>query len=107
MPVDHGFDLLGMDLQPADIDDPAATTGEIVAVSPELHEVAGVDDPVGIEEIGAPEVAARGARRADAEGAVDPLHGDAAVGFPEQAGREPFAAVVPLETAPRLGRGIA
>ena len=57
MPVDHRLDLLGMNLQAADIDDAAAAADEVVAVAAQLHHVAGVDEAVGVAR--APRVARR------------------------------------------------
>ena len=50
MPVDHGLDLLGMNLQPADIDDAAAPADEVIAVAAQLDHVAGVDEAFGVGE---------------------------------------------------------
>src|SRR6266567_8834859 len=50
MAVDHRLDLLRMDLQPADIDDSTSPSGEIAAVSAQLHDVAGIDETLGIQQ---------------------------------------------------------
>ena len=46
MPVDHGFDFLGMNLQAADIDDAAAPADEVITVAAQFDHVAGVDESV-------------------------------------------------------------
>ena len=69
VPVDHRLDLLGMDLQPADVDDAAAPADEVVALAAQLDHVAGVDEALGIGErgrIGA-DIGARRAVGADPE----------------------------------------
>ena len=43
MPVDDGFDFLGVNLEAADIDDAAAAADEVIAVAAQFHHVAGVD----------------------------------------------------------------
>ena len=48
--VDHRLDLLGMNLQAADIDDAAAAADEMVAVASPLDHVAGVDEAVGVDQ---------------------------------------------------------
>ena len=53
MPVDHRLDLLGMNLQAADIDDAAAPADEVIAVAAQLDHVAGVDEAVGVGQRGA------------------------------------------------------
>ena len=50
LPVDDGFDLLGMNLQAADIDDAAAAADEMIAIAAQLHHVAGVDKAVVVGE---------------------------------------------------------
>jgi hypothetical protein len=46
MAVDDGFDLLGMNLQTADIDDAASPADEVITVTAEFHHIAGVDKSV-------------------------------------------------------------
>ena len=48
MAIDHSFDLLGMNLQAADIDDAVAPADEVVAVAAQFDHVAGVHKPVSI-----------------------------------------------------------
>src|ERR1700719_4454474 len=68
MPVDDRFDLLGMDLQSADIDDAAAAAGEDVAIAAPLHHVTGIDETVAIAQcMLAAEIAFRRTRRANAQ----------------------------------------
>src|SRR5437879_3557632 len=50
MAVDHRLNLLGVDLQPADIDDSAPATEEVVAVLASFHDVAGVDEALMVHE---------------------------------------------------------
>src|SRR5271155_5349211 len=79
MAVDYGFDLLGMDLATADIDDSAFSADEIVSIAVTLDHVAGVDEAIGIGEFAAvgAEVAQGRARRSQPERAVLDLHVDA------------------------------
>ncbi len=90
MPVDDGLDLLGMNLQAADIDDAAAAADEIIAVATQLDHVAGIDEAVVIGERSrvAADIGVRGALRADPQRAVDHLHLDAVAVLPDQRGRE-------------------
>ena len=73
VPVDDGFDLLGMNLQAADIDDAAAPADEVVAVAAQLDHVAGVDEAIGVgQRRGASaDIGVRGAR-ASGSGASRP-----------------------------------
>jgi hypothetical protein len=48
MAVDHRLDLLGMDLQPADVDDSVAAANEPPAAVLELDDIARVDESLGI-----------------------------------------------------------
>src|SRR6266853_1026721 len=50
MAVDHRLDLFGVDLEAADIDDPAAAADEMVAAVAQLDHVAGIDEAVGAAE---------------------------------------------------------
>src|SRR5271166_3433918 len=49
--VDHGFDFLRMDLQSSDIDDSASPSDEIVPISTQLDDVAGIDEALSIEQL--------------------------------------------------------
>ena len=75
MPIDDRLDLLGMNLQPADIDDAAAAAGEDVTIAAPLHHVAGIDEAVAVAQacMLRAEIALRRARRADAQRAIDKL----------------------------------
>src|SRR5580704_13355492 len=71
MPVDDRFDLLGMYLQSADIDDAAAAAGENVTIAAPLHHVAGIDETVAIaQRMLRAKIALRRARGADTQRAV-------------------------------------
>src|SRR6202022_3577114 len=99
---------LGMDLQPADVDDAAAPADEVVALAAQLDDVAGVNEaPVVCERrcIGA-DIGARRAVGADLERTVDDLHLDAVAVPPDKVGGKTFAPVVYRETDAGLGRSI-
>src|ERR1700686_4487401 len=72
VPIDDRLDLLGVNLQSADIDDAAAAAGEGVTIAAPLHHVAGIDEAVVIAQrrMLRAEIAFRRARRADAQRAV-------------------------------------
>ena len=61
MPIDHGLDFLGMDLEAANIDDAVASSDEVVAVAAQLDHIARVNETVRVgERVGRlAEVAAR------------------------------------------------
>jgi hypothetical protein len=46
MAVDGGFDLLGMNLEAADIDDAVLAPDEVVARAAKLDQVAGIDEVI-------------------------------------------------------------
>jgi len=48
MAVDHCLDFFWVNLQAAYIDDAAVAAGEVIAVAAPLHDVAGIDEAVGI-----------------------------------------------------------
>ena len=72
MTVDDRFDLFGMHLQAADVDNSAAAAAEVVAPVAQFENIAGVDEAVGVDERRAvsAEIVPRRARRADAQRAV-------------------------------------
>src|SRR5215469_5359807 len=98
MTVDHRFDLFGVNLEAADVDDAAAAAGEHVAVAGEFHHVAGIDETVGIgERYSGADITRRRAWRTDAQRAVFDLHLDA-VAIGADIGRgETSTAVADLE----------
>src|SRR5579884_307466 len=102
--VDDGFDLLGMHLVAADIDDAAAPAGEIAALAALLDDIAGVDEAVCVAERrgGRAEIAGGGAGRADAQRAVRDLHLDLAAPRQDARGKA-GEAVIDFERDPRLG----
>ena len=87
MAVDHRLDLLGMNLQAADIDDAAAAADEEVAIAAPLHHVAGIDEAVAIRARRTlrAEIALRRARRADPQRTVDDLQLDAVAAMLQEA----------------------
>ncbi len=48
--VDHSLDLLGMDLETPNVDDPVSSANEIVAIAPEFEHIAGIDETVLVRE---------------------------------------------------------
>ena len=50
MPVDHGLDLLGMDLEAADIDDAAPPARKEQPLAARLDDVAGIDEAVVVRQ---------------------------------------------------------
>ena len=72
VPIDHGLDFLGMDLQAPDVDDPPAAPDKVVAVAAALDDVTGIDEAFGIEQrlIVRAEIAQGGAFRLDSEGVI-------------------------------------
>src|SRR5579883_1869614 len=86
MAVERGLDLLGMHLLAADIDDAAAPPDEMVAAVAPLDHVAGIDEAVlaGQWRRTGTEIAARVARRADAQRAALDLHLDRAAAALDQ-----------------------
>ena len=67
MTVDDRFDLFGMDLEAADVNDSPAATAEMIAPVVQLENVTRVDEALGIKKRRAfvAQVAPRCARRAD------------------------------------------
>ena len=108
MPVDRGLDLFGMNFQAADIDDAAAPAGKEVTIAAQFHHVAGIDKAVLVGErcIGA-EITRRGARRADAQRAVQHLHLDAIAAALDEFGGKSGKSVANLERHAGFGRGIS
>src|SRR5580693_1753729 len=108
MPVDDRFDLLGVNLQSADIDDAAAAAGEDVAIAAPLHHVAGIDEAVMIAQacLLPTEIAFGRARRADAQRAIDELQLDAVAVVLQEGSGESCEAVSDFERNTRFGRGI-
>src|SRR2546426_1103224 len=109
MAIDHRLDFLGMDLQSADIDDAAASPDEIIALTAQLQEIAGVHEAFGIEQRRAfgSEIMAGGAGRADSKRTVHYLHVHVAVlsrtrAWPEHARRKTFTFVVHLKSHARF-----
>src|SRR5690349_18369447 len=109
MPVDHGLDLLGMNLQPADIDDAATPADEMVAVTAQLNHVAGIDKSIDIGEISRvpAHISMGGSPRSDTQGAIHDLHLDAAGILADQLCRKALAAVIDGKADARFRRGIS
>src|SRR5438128_3781948 len=100
MAVQHRFDFLGMDLEPADVDDAAAAADEVVTLTASLDHVSGVHEAVGAEQrlVARVEIAARGAPRTNAKRAVLRLHLRTTIGpRAEQARRKAGATVADVE----------
>jgi len=105
MAIDDRLDLLGMNLQAADIDDAAAPADEIAALAAALHEIAGIDKPVRVHEgrVFRADIAGCGSRRPDAERSIQHLDVDlagacAVAACAHQARRESLASVIDLES---------
>src|SRR5881296_2088939 len=105
--IDHGFDFLWMNLQSANVDDPASPANEIVAVGAQLHHIAGVDEAVAVREglAVAAQIALRGTRRADPKRAIFDLHLDAHTLFSDETRRKASETVADVERHAGLGRG--
>src|SRR5437762_876537 len=103
--VDDSLDLFGMDLEAADVDDPAASADEVVAVSAALDHVPGVDEPVRVYEVVAlaPKVAGGRARRTNPQRAILHPHLHGRTGLFDQARGKAGAAVVDGERHAGLG----
>src|SRR5580704_6723663 len=109
MPVDDRLDLLGMNLQPTDIDDAAAAAGKDVTIAAPLHHVAGIDEAVTIAQARMlrAEITLRCTRRADAQCAIDKLQLDAIAVMLQDVGRKSGEAVIHLESDARFGRSVS
>ena len=105
MLVNHSFNLLGMNLKPADVDDPAAAPDEVIAPIAQLKHVTRVDVTVRADERGilSAQVAPRRSRRADPQRAVLDFHVDAVAGLPKVAGRNACEAILDFEPHASLG----
>src|SRR5437667_2827074 len=106
--VDDGLDFFGVDLQPTDIDDSALSTKEVVAVTASLHDVAGVDKALTVDEgrVFLAEIADRSPRGTDPERTVLDLHFHLATRA-DQAHRESLETVIDLESDTCFRRGIS
>jgi hypothetical protein len=62
LPVDDRFDLLGMNLEAADIDDAAAPPDEMIAIAAQFHHVAGIDEAVASVSAAPADIGMRGSR---------------------------------------------
>ncbi len=108
MAVDHRFNLFGMNLQPADIDDAAAAAGKDVTVAVQFHDVAGIDKAVLVAQrhVGA-DIMRRSARRADMQRAVQHLHLDTAAMALDKFGRKAGKPVGDFEGDASFGRSVS
>src|ERR1043166_767132 len=108
MGVDDGLDLLGMNLEAADIDDAAAPADEMIAIAAQLHHVAGIDKAVGVSQRAraAPDIGMRGSPGADPQAAVDDLDLDAVAIDAHDAGRKALPAVIDRKPDTGFGRRI-
>src|SRR5438105_1677490 len=104
--IDHRLDFFGMDLEAADIDNPATSAGEVIAVTATLDDIAGVDESLGVEQCltRIAEVAKGCAGRTDAQSvSVDP-EVDVTTVTRDKGRRETGLTVRDLEGDARLGR---
>ncbi len=108
MPIDHGLDLFRVNLQAADIDDAALAPDKEITVAAPLHHIAGIDEALRVEERRAPRahIARRGARRTNAQRAVDDFHLDAVANAFEVIRRKSGEAVIDGEADAGFGRGV-
>ncbi len=106
MPVDHFLNFLGMHLLAADLYDAVPTTNEVVAVAAQFHHVAGVNEPVCIDQdFAVAEIAGRYACRTDPQRTVLNAHLHLGAGMANQRAREACQAITYVESNSSLGRG--
>src|SRR5882724_6445919 len=105
--IDHRFDLLRVHLLAADVDDAVPSADEVIAFTAELHDVARVDEAVGIREGGgaAAQIPGRGSRRANPQRAILDLHLHASGVAPDQAGRKSRQSVANFKPHAGFRRG--
>ena len=107
MAVDNRLDFFRMHFLAADIDDSTTTAGKEIAVAAAHHDVARINEAIGIaQDQRLADIAARGPRRAYAQRVIDDLHGDATESLVDIGSGESLLPVVDLEADARLGRGI-
>src|SRR3989454_11068197 len=107
MAVDHRLNLLGVDLQPADIDDSAPATEEVVAVAASFHDVASVDEALMVHERGAVlvDIAEGGAGGTHPQRPIFDLHFHLAARA-DQTHRKALETIIDFESHACLRRGI-
>src|SRR5215472_5401616 len=108
MPVDGCFDLLGMDLLTAHIDDAAFAADKVVTIAAQFHHVAGVDESVRIEQRRrlATHITRGSTRRAQPQRTVLDLEVDIALPDANETCRKPCETVIDLKTDTGLRGGI-
>src|SRR6185312_8884145 len=104
MAVDHRLDLLGMNLESADIDDAIRAADKVVAVAAALDQIARIDEIVWVFERRTVEIGARRAAGANAQRPLLDLHIHGSAGFLEKPDRKSGKAIADLEGHSGLGR---
>src|SRR6185312_9874291 len=108
MPIDDGFYFFRMNLEAADIDDAAAPSDEMVSVSTQFDHVAGIDEPLSVDQRRCvwTDISTCGSRRTNPERSVLDFHNDTITVLPDDGCGETFQAVIDRETNAGLGRRV-